>query len=85
MRAAVIGVEILVNIEDQVSSCSVGVLDGQKSGTGAVGDEIRGVGVVVSGEENDLAGGTGIANGGNNSLDGRGPGRDVGNYEELAE
>lgn len=74
--AGAVGVEVLVDVEDQVVGAAVEVGDLVKSGGGAVVDEGAGVGPLVAGEEELVAGGAGLADGGDGSLDGSGPGVD---------
>lgn len=71
--AAVVGVEVAVDIEDQLAGAAVGVLNGEKSGA-AVLDKGSGGGVVGTGEKEVLRGGTGLADGSDGSLDGSSPG-----------
>jgi hypothetical protein len=66
--AGAVGVEVLVDVEDQVVGAAVEVGDLGKSGGGAVVDEGAGVGPLVAGEEELVGGGAG--------LDGLGPGVD---------
>ena len=74
--AGAIGVEVLVDVEDEVVGAAVEVGDLVKSGGGAVVDEGAGVGPLVAGEEELVLGGAGLADGGDGGLDGRGPGVD---------
>lgn len=76
MGAGAVGVEILVDVEDEVGGGAVEVLDLEESGAGAVGDESGSVGPFVAGEEDLVAGGAGLADGGHGGLDGGGPGVD---------
>ena len=74
--AGAVGVEVLVDVEDEVVGAAVEVGDLVESGGGAVVDEGAGVGPLVAGEEELVAGGAGLADGGDGSLDGSGPGVD---------
>jgi len=74
--AGAVGVEVLVNVEDQVVGGAVEVGDLVEGGGGAVVDEGAGVGPLVAGEEELVLGGAGLADGGDGGLDGRGPGVD---------
>lgn len=74
--AGAVGVEVLVDVEDQVGGAAVEVGDFAEGGGGAVVDEGAGVGPLVAGEEELVAGGAGLADGGHGGLDGLGPGVD---------
>jgi hypothetical protein len=74
--AGAVGVEVLVDVEDQVGGAAVEVGDLGQGGGGAVVDEGAGVGPLVAGEEELVGGGAGLANGGDGGLDGLGPGVD---------
>jgi hypothetical protein len=74
--AGAVGVEVLVDVEDQVGGAAVEVGDFAKGGGGAVVDEGAGVGPLVAGEEELVGGGAGLADGGHGGLDGLGPGVD---------
>lgn len=75
--AGTVGVEVLVDVEDEVGGGAVEVLDFEESGTGAVRDESGSVGPLVTGEEDLVAGGAGLTDGGHGGLNGGGPGVDV--------
>jgi hypothetical protein len=77
VRAGAVGVEVLVNVEDEVGGAAVEVGDFVKSGARAVGDEGGSVGPLVTGEEDLVASGAGLADGGHGGLDGGGPLVDV--------
>jgi hypothetical protein len=74
--AGAVGVEVLVDVEDQVVGAAVEVGDLGEGGGGAVVDEGAGVGPLVAGEEELVGGGAGLADGGDGSLDRLGPGVD---------
>lgn len=76
MGAGAVGVEVLVDVEDEVVGGAVEVGDLVEGGGGAVVDEGAGVGPLVAGEEELVLGGAGLADGGDGGLDGRGPGVD---------
>jgi hypothetical protein len=75
--ARAVGVEVLVDVEDEVGGAALEVGDFGEGGAGAVGDEGAGVGPFVAGEEDFVAGGAGLADGGHGGLDGGGPLVDV--------
>ena len=77
-----VGVEVLVDVEDEVGGAAVGVLDGCEGGGGSAGDEGGGAGVAVSGEEDHLGGGSRAADGGYGCLDGGGPAVDVRHWKD---
>lgn len=79
----VVRVEVLMHVVDKVGVRAIGVGHGAERRSGPVADELLGGGVVVPGEKDDLAGGTGLADSGNGGLDGRGPCGDVGNVVGL--
>lgn len=66
--AGAVGVEVLVDVEDQVGGAAVEVGDLVQGGGGAVVDQGAGVGPLVAGEEELVAGGAGLADGGHGSL-----------------
>ena len=74
--AGAVGVEVLVDVEDQVVGAAVEVGDLVEGGGGAVVDEGAGVGPLVAGEEELVLGGTSLADGGDGGLNGLGPGVD---------
>ena len=75
--AAVVGVEVLVHVEDQVCGAAVEVGDFDQSSTGAVRDKGTRRGEVGAGEENLVASSTGLTDCGDGGLDGSGPCVDV--------
>lgn len=78
MRAAVVGVKVLVHIKNEVGGRAVRIGDFLQGGEGAVGDEELSGRVVVSGEEDDLRGCAGLADRGYGGLDAGGPRLDIG-------
>lgn len=68
LHSRVVRVEVLVHIEDQVGVTSVRVRNGGKRGCGATGDKGLGRGVIVTGKEDHLCGGTSLSNCRNGSL-----------------
>jgi len=75
--ARAVGVEVLVDVEDEVGGAAVEVGDFGEGGAGAVGDKGASVGPFVAGEEDFVASGAGLADGGHGGLDGGGPLVDV--------
>ena len=75
--ARAVGVGVLVNIEDEVGLAAVQVGDLVESSSRAVVDKLGSVGPVIAGQQNQVLGGSGLADGGDSSLDGGGPGVDV--------
>lgn len=75
--AGAVGVEVLVDVEDEVGGAAVEVGDLGESGARAVIDECAGVGPLVAREEELVGGSTGLADGGDGCLDGGGPLADV--------
>lgn len=75
--ARVVGVEVLVDVEDEVGGAAVEVGDLHERGAGAVGDEGTGGSVVVTREQDLVASGAGLADGGHGGLDRGGPLVDV--------
>ncbi len=76
--AGAVGVEVFVDVVDEVGGAAVGVLDGGEEGGGTRGEGGCG-GVVGAGEEDDLGSGAGVADGGYGGLDGGGPCGHIGN------
>ena len=72
----VVGIEVLVNVEDEVGVTAVGVLNPRKSVCTSIGDELLGAGPVVPGKQADLVG-TCIADRCDGCLDGVGPHVDI--------
>ena len=70
--AGAVAVEVLVDVVDELGGRAVGVLDGGERGRG-VGDEAARRGVVGAGEQDELRGGAGGADGGHHPLQGDGP------------
>lgn len=77
--AAAVGVEVLVDVEDEVVGGAVDVGDVLEGVAGAVVDEVGGVRPVVAGEQDGVCWvvGAGLADGGHGCLDGLGPLGDV--------
>lgn len=70
----VIGVEVLVDVHDQVGLRSIKVGNGGKSRGAAVRDESASGGVVIAGEEDHLGGSACLTDGSDSSLNGGSPG-----------
>lgn len=77
MRAGVVRVEVLVNVENQVRGGTIGIFDSLKSVERAAGDEGACGSPVVAREEDHLRGGASVADGGHDCLDSCGPGGDT--------
>jgi len=75
--AGVVGVKVLVNIEDEVCEATVQVLDSAERSSGAVVDEVSSGSVTSTRKKDLLAGSTRSADSSHGSLSGRGPAGDV--------
>ena len=75
--AGSIGVQVLVDVEDEVGGAAVKVGDLGELIAGAVGDESTGVSPLVTGEENLVLSGTGLADGGDGGLNSGSPALDI--------